>query len=202
MPVVVEQNAEEQLQAIRAKRQAEQEAKERQKKGWYGLVYCEGEYASIAGFDGQGIWLGRTDEIIPYLKSKGINGENINSVIQTVEDLWEEQKNQEKPTKAKRGEPTVSKTQSCHSATKNPQPYISIPPQKSHRATFEDNARNLASQHPFFKKDPRLLALLESLVKRDIGIPTIHREINEQGYAIPYRTVGRWVAQMRSKELL
>jgi len=206
MTIAVEQNIEEQLKAARTKRQAEQDAKERHKKGWYGLVYCEGEYASVADFGGKGICLGRTDEIIPYLKSKGINGENINSVIHAAEDFRAEQKegqkNQEKPVKAKNEKPRKPKTQSCHLALKNAQPYISIPPPKPHRATFEDNPENLASQRPFFKKDPELLKLLESLCARDIGIPTIHRELNKKGYAVPYRTVGRWVAQVRSKELL
>lgn len=206
--VMTVQNREEieaEVKALRDKRKAEQESREKQKKGWYGLVYCDGEYASIIDFiDGsaEAICLGKTDEIIPYLKSQGIGGDNINSVLLAAEDFRAEQKNQEKTAKAKNSTPRVSKTQSCHSATKKPQRYISIPPPKSHRATSEDNPPNLASQHPFFKKDQKLFNLLKSLTDRDIGTPTIHRELNEQGYAIPYRTVGRWVAQMRSRELL
>jgi hypothetical protein len=194
------------LEVIRAKRKAERKDGERvlpTKKDWYGLVYCDvSGGASIADFDGGGIWLGKAAEIIPYLKMRGINGENLDSVLLAVEEFREEQKNQEFSAKAKNEKPRVSKTQSCHLATENQKTPITIPPQKTHRATFEDNAQNLASQHPFFKRDPKLFALLESLTKRDIGIPTIHREINEAGYNIPYRTVGRWVSQMRSKELL
>lgn len=197
--VMTVQNREEieaEVKALRDKKKAKQESREKQKKGWYGLVYCEGEYASIIDFiDGsaEAIYLGKTDEIIPYLKSREISGENINSVLLAAEDFRAEQKNQEKITKTKNLTPRVSKTQSCHSATKKTQRYISVPPPKLNRATFLKNS---------LKNDAKLLKILESLVQRDIGIPTIHRELNEQGYAIPYRTVGRWVAQMRSRELL
>lgn len=194
------------LDEVRAQKRATKKEAEKfapEKKDWYGLVYCDANGdASIADFNDGGIWLGKTTEIIPYLKSRRVDGNNVNSVLQAVEDFREEQKNQEFPTKAKKERPSVSKSRSCHLATKNPQPYISIPPPKSHRATFEDNAQNLALQHPFFKKDAKLFALLESLCARDIGTPTIHRELNEAGYNIPYRTVGRWVSQIRSKELL
>lgn len=200
MPVAVknQDDIKAQANALRSKRQADQEKKAKEKKDWYGLVYCDANgYASIIGPEGSGIWLGKSSEIIPYLKSRGIDGENVNSVFQAAEELQaeqkEDQKNQEIPAKAKNKKPRLSKTQSCHSATKKPQRYISIPPQKTHRATFLEKS---------LKNNTKLLKLLESLVKRDIGIPTIHRELNEQGYAVPYRTVGRWVAHMRSKELL
>lgn len=193
------------LEEFRSKKEVEGESL-CEKKDWYGLIYCGANgYCSIAVSSENGgtpLWLGKTDEFIPYLKKRGVNGENIASVLSALEDFRAEQKNQENPPKAKNKKPRVSKSQSCHSATKNPQPYISIPPQKLNRATFEDNAQILASQRLFFKKDQNLLALLESLVKRDIGTPTIRQELNEAGYNIPYRTVGRWVSQMRSKELL
>lgn len=188
------------LEAIRAKREAERSTLPG-KRDWYGLVYCDSNgYASIIGRNMEGMWLGRADEIIPYLKKRGISGENVDSTLLAVEDFRAGEK--EEILHKDFGRPTESKTQSCHLAIKNQQPYISIPPGKSNRATFEDGAQNLASQHPSFKNDPKLLALLESLTKRDIGIPTIHRELNEHGYAVPYRTVGRWVAQMRTKEML
>jgi hypothetical protein len=188
------------LEEVRAKKKAEQKQAGKtppEKKNWYGLIYCDSNgYASI-----DGIWLGKTEEIMPYLKKQKINGENINSVLAAVEDFRAEKKEGEILHKDFGG-PAVSKTQSCHSNTKIEQPYISIPPQKTNRATSEDTPQNLASQHPFFKKDPELFKLLKSLTDRDIGTPTIHRELNEHGYAVPYRTVGRWVAQMRSKQLL
>jgi len=188
------------LDNVRAKKKAEQKQAGKtppEKKGWYGLVYCDSNgFASI-----DGIWLGESAEIIPYLKKQGINGENINSVLVAVEDFRVE-KREGGILHKDFGGPAVSKTQSCHSNTKSKKGYNSIPPQKTNRATLEDNPQNLASQHSFFKKDPKLFELLISLIGRDIGIPTIHRELNEHGYAVPYRTVGRWVAQMRSRELL
>jgi len=171
------------LEAIRAKKEAERTTTGG-KRDWYGLVYCAPNgYASIIGRNSEGIWLGKTDEIIPYLKSKEIDGTNIDSVLITVEEFW-----------------SVLKTQSCHSDTKNPQTHIFTPPRKSNRATFSENSPKNGSKVPvFLKKDKKLLDLLTSLAGRDIGIPTIHRELNEHGYAMPYRTVGRWVAQLRSR---
>lgn len=178
------------LNEVRAKK--ESEGSSREKKDWHGLVYCDSNgYCSISGKDLEGVWLGRTDEIIPYLKSRGISGDNVDSVLLAVEEFRAEKK--EGILHKDFGGPTVSKTQSCHLATKKLQRHISIPPPQANRATFLRNS---------LKNDTKLLKLLESLVNRDIGIPTIHRELNEQGYAIPYRTVGRWVGQMRSRELL
>jgi len=192
------------LDEVRAKKAAKKgKEPEPKKKDWYGLVYCDSNgYASIIGRDQKGIWLGKASEFIPFLKSRGITGENVDSVLSALEDFRAEQKNQEKTTKAKNSAPRVSKTQSCHSAIKKPQRYISIPPPKPNRATFGNNAEILASQHPFFKKDQKLLEIMKSLCARDIGTPTIHRELKEAGYVIPYRTVGRWVSQMRTEQLL
>lgn len=179
------------LDALRAQKENERPTLE--KKDWYGLVFCDpGGYCSIADLDGE-IWLGKTDEVIPYLKKNRVDGENIGSVLLAVEDFRAEQKNQEFSAKAKSWGPTVSKTQSCHLALKKPQDHISIPPQKFHRATFLRKC---------LKNDAKLLDILTTLVKRDIGTPTIHRELNEAGYNIPYRTLGRWIPKMRMGQLL
>lgn len=77
------------LAAVRA-----QKAKpERQSKSWFGLIFCDDNgYASIVGPELHGIWLGKTSEIIPYLKRKGIDGEYVDTVLQAVQDFRAEQK--------------------------------------------------------------------------------------------------------------
>ena len=189
MPVAVDKSIDEikaELEEIRAKKEAKQPPPG--KKDWYGLVYCDSNgYASIIGKNCQGIWLGRTDEIIPYLKKRHITGERVDTVLGAVEDF-----RMEKQADLLQGDFSglrVTKNHSCHSAIKNEQPYISIPPPETHRATFSGIS---------LKNDAKLRGIFESLVKQDIGIPTIHKELAKQGYAIPYRTVGRWVSKARA----
>ena len=129
-----------------------------------------------------------SDEFIPFLKSRGITGENVDSVLSALEDFWAEQKNQGKIAKAKNLAPRVSKNHSGHPNTKTPQPYIIDQGEKTIVATFKHN--------------PQILSLLESLITRDIGVRTIHSKLKKKGYNIPQRTVTRWVSKMRSKELL
>jgi hypothetical protein len=154
MPVAVEPNVEEQLKAIRAKKQAEQEARDKQKKGWHGLVYCEGEYASIGDFDGRGIWLGKTNEIIPYLKKRGIDGENIDTVLLAVDDFRSEQKNH-----------------SCHSTTKTNTINGSIPTEKSIVATFKGNPHFLRLLESLVAQDKGIRTIHSELKKAGYVIP-------------------------------
>lgn len=173
------------LEEIRAKKEAQQPPG---KKDWYGLIYCDSNgYASIIGKDCEGIWLGRTDEIIPYLKKRHITGERVDTVLGAVEDFRAEK--QAELLQGDFGGPRVSENASCHLAMEKPQPYISIPPPKTPRATFSGIT---------LKNDAKLCGLVKSLAKQDIGIPTIHRELSRQGYNLPYRTVGRWISKIRS----
>lgn len=102
------------------------------KSFWYGEVYCDSNgWASIAGKTSpegafEGVWLGKTDEIIPYLKSRRINGEDVDIVLQAANEFRSEKK-----------------SQSCHLATKNGTGHISIPPAKPNRATFKNDPRFL-----------------------------------------------------------
>lgn len=193
MPVAVDKSIDEinaELEEIRAKKKSKQPPPG--KKDWYGLVYCDSNgYASIIGKNCQGIWLGRTDEVIPYLRKRHITGERVDTVLGAVEDF-----RAEKQAELLQGDlegPRVIKNQSCHSAMKNQQPYISIPPPKTNRATFSGIS---------LKNDVNLRGIFESLAKQDIGIPTIHKELSRQGYALPYRTVGRWVSKFREGKVL
>lgn len=70
MPVAVKHIDEikAELDTIRTKRESNKP--KRDKQDWYGLVYCDSNgWASIIGDNLEGIWLGRKDEIIPYLKA-------------------------------------------------------------------------------------------------------------------------------------
>ena len=145
----------------------EQEAPRYKKDFWYGLVYCDSNgWASIVGDKLEGIWLGKTNEIIPYLKSRRIDGENVDMVLQATKEFRSEKE-----------------SQSCHLATKVCKDPMIIPPAKPHRATFQDN--------------PRFLRLLEHLISKGYGIPTIQKELKAKGYDVAYRTLGRWIAKRK-----
>jgi len=66
--------------------------KERPKWGkdsWHGSVYCDSYgHAWIDNFEP--VYLGKTDEIVPYLKGKEINGENVDMVLQAAKFFWSE----------------------------------------------------------------------------------------------------------------
>lgn len=145
----------------------EQEAPRYKKDFWYGSVYCDSYgYASIIGNDLQGIWLGKVDEFIPYLKSKRIDGENVDRVLNAFEEFRSEKK-----------------LCSCHSATTND--------------TVNKHSKKAKSIVATFRKDPHFLMLLEHLISEDKGIRAIHSELKSKGYAIPTRTLGRWVRERR-----
>jgi hypothetical protein len=150
------------------KPKAKREKSQWGKDFWYGEIYCNSSgYASIVGNDLKEIWLGRTDELIPFLKHKGIDGENYNMIIQAAQELREEKK-----------------SQSCHSATRNAVTPINTKGESPHRATFKDN--------------PRFLGLLDGLIIKGYGIPTVQGELKKKGYDIPYRTLGRWISKRRA----
>ena len=154
----------EELEAVKAKKKNK---KPREKRDWYGLVYCgDNGWTSIIGDNCQGVWLGKTNEIIPYLKSKHIDGEKVDSVLMAVEEFW-----------------SARKSQSCHLATEVDAPYVFPLNKQSNRATLLDNDT--------FRK------LLEESIKEGYGIPTMQNRLKEAGYEVPYRTLGRWVKKMR-----
>jgi len=135
---------------------------------WYGSVYCDSNgYASIVGKELKGIWLGKTDEFIPYLKSRRIDGENVDRVSIAFQEFQAEKK-----------------SQSYHLATKGGANHNSIPPpSKSVRITFKNN--------------PLFLTSLDELISKGYGIPTIQKELRAKGYDVAYATLGRWVKERR-----
>lgn len=150
----------------------EQEAPRYKKDFWYGAVYCDSYgYASIIGNDLQGIWLGKIDEFIPYLKSKRISKEDANDFDKVLNAFQEFR--------------SEKKSQSYHLAIKGRANHNSIPPCKTNRITF--------------KNDPQFLRLLEHLISKGYGIPTIQKELKSKGYDVAYATLGRWVHRRKDK---
>lgn len=174
---------------------------------WYGLVYCDSYgYAWIADFETSGevrpISLGRTNKFIPYLRQRGIDGEDVFEVLRAFREVRLVRRSQtyqvskfhcmdgyvplpgdEALSKANKKSPREKKTQSYHLATKTGTGHISIPPAKSHRITF--------------KKDPQFLASLDELISKGHGIPTTQKELKAKGYDVAYATLGRWVKERR-----
>ena len=174
------------LEELRAKKAAKKAAAPG-KRDWYGLIYCSGSgWCSIADFDESGqvkpMWLGKTDEFIPYLRRRNIAGENITTTLAALEDFRAEKE------QGDFAEPTESKSHSGHLATKNLQHHITVGGEKSIVATLKQN--------------PQLLGLLRAMVGQDLGVRTIHTQLVGKGYKIPQRTVTRWVSRLRSSELL
>jgi hypothetical protein len=202
MPVAVKHIDEikAELETIKAKKKANKP--ERNKRDWYGLVYCNSNgWASIIGDNCEGIWLGKTSEIIPYLRSRHINGENVDMVLSAVRQLHskENPKPHKRPRffgmdgyvplppynhiKANDGKPSESKSQSYHLATNNNTPSRVRRKRKPPRIIL--------------KKDSLFLASLEELITREYGIPTIQKELKARGYEVAYATLGRWVKERR-----
>lgn len=110
---------EEQLKELRAKRQAEREIRERQKKGWYGLVHC-GEYASISTESSKPIWLGKSSEVVPYLKQNNVDGENLMTVLSVMEGFSERKTDPpERPEMPLRASKLTSKRVVCRDNQKS-----------------------------------------------------------------------------------
>jgi hypothetical protein len=188
------------LEIIKSKKEANKT--KRVKRGWYGCIYCDSNgWASIIGDNLEGIWLGKTSEIIPYLKSRGISGEDVDIVLQAVRQLHskEDPKAYERPrffgmdgyvplppyqhVKADDGKPSESESQSYHLATNNHTPSMVRRKRRSHRIIL--------------KKDPLFLSSLDELIYKGYGIPTIQKELKTKGYNIAYATLGRWVKKRR-----
>ena len=149
----------------------EQEAPRYKKDFWYGLVYCDSNgYASIVGNQSsegvlEGVWLGKTDEFIPYLKSRRIDGENVDMVLQAAKEFWSEKK-----------------SQSCHLATKNGTGHISIPPAKPHRATLLKDPHFLSLLDSLISEGHGIPTIQKELKNRGYDVPyrTLGRWVNKR----------------------
>ena len=136
------------------------------KDSWYGNVYCDSNgYASVTGNGLEGIWLGKTGELIPYLKSRGIDGENYNMVIEAAEEFR-----------------TEKKSQSCHSATKDDATPVKTGGASPNRATFKDNPRFLASLDSLIVKGYGTPTIQKELREKGYDVPyrTLGRWVNKR----------------------
>jgi hypothetical protein len=149
----------------------EREAPRYKKDFWYGLVYCDSNgWASIVGRTSpegafEGVWLGKTDEIIPYLKSKRIDGENVDMVLQAAKEFWSEKK-----------------SQSYHLATKGGANHNSIPPQKSYRIILKKDPLFLASLDELISKGYGIPTIQKELKAKgyDVAYATLGRWVKKR----------------------
>lgn len=140
------------LDAIRAKKEQRRPSG---KRDWYGLVYCGSNGgASIVGDDLKGVWLGKADEIIPYLKSRRINGEDVNMVLQASKEFWSERK-----------------SQSYHSDTKSVAPCPITPTAKPNRITFEKNPQFLRLLRQLISQDLGIPTIQSKLKEKGYVVP-------------------------------
>jgi hypothetical protein len=159
MPVAVKHVDEikAELDTLRAKKEAEKKEKEgrKEKKDWYGLIYCDSNgYASIIGDDPEGIWLGKTNEIIPYLKKEQIDGENIDMVLEAVRRFRSEQENP-----------------SCHLATENDTTSVITPESNPNRATFKKDPQFLGFLEQLIAKGYGLPTIQRELKVKGFDVP-------------------------------
>ena len=141
------------------------EAPRYKKDFWYGLVYCDSNgWASIVGDELKGVWLGKTDEFIPYLKKRGFDGENVDIVLQAAKEFWSEKK-----------------SQSYHLATKGGANHNSIPPAKSHRITLKKDPLFLASLDELVSRGYGIPTIQKELKYRgyDIAYATLGRWVRK-----------------------
>ena len=151
---------------------------ERQKRDWFGLVFCNDGWASVSDVNSNPIWLGKTDELIPFYKKRGFDGENIDLAIHLAKEFKE-------IPEGENPEPTKPKNHIGHLATKNGKGYISIPSTKSILDTR--------------KKDANFLRLLDNLIRQDLGVYRINSELKKRGYAINQRTLTRWINKRKRR---
>lgn len=106
---------------------AEKERKNWGKDFWYGSVYCDSyNHAWISGQQLETVYLGRADEFIPYLKGKGVDGENVDLVLIAAKEFQSEKK-----------------SYSCHLATENSEVKVNTSDAKPIVATFKKDPRFL-----------------------------------------------------------
>ena len=79
------------LEAIKAKKEVK--PKIREKPGYYGLVFCDDYgWCWLADDSLQTKCLGKTEEVVPYLKKRKISGEDVDGVFKAIKTTPREKK--------------------------------------------------------------------------------------------------------------
>jgi len=130
---------------------------------WYGLVYC----------DHQGLAVIATQDDNACILGK------TEEVIKVLKEKKADKEDTMSILRAIREFEEEKRSQSYHLATENSATGTIPLVQKSNRITF--------------KNSPLFLRLLDSLIAKGMGIPTIQRELKAKGYDVPYATLGRWI---------
>jgi hypothetical protein len=138
------------------------------KDRYYGLVYCD-SYGYA--------WIADLQlDTIPLGKTE--------EVIKVLKDRRVDAEDVAQVLQAIKEFRQEKKNQSYHLATKKGAVGVAGHGAKSHRITFKDS--------------PQFLRLLDVLIKKGKGIPTIKRELKTKGYDVPYATLGRWIRKHRA----
>ena len=136
------------------KPKAEGEKPRHKKDFWYGLVYCDSYgHAWIDNF--KSVYLGKTDELIPYLKSKRIDGENVDMVLQAAKEFQSE-----------------FESHSCHLATRNRITPIRVPSEKPIVATFKKNPQFLRLLERLISQGKGIRVIHSELKGKGYRVPT------------------------------
>ncbi len=136
-----------------------------EKKDWYGLVYCDS--------NGWASIVGNKLEAVWLGKSA--------ELIPYFKGRHIDGENIDEVLIASAEFRSERKSQSYHLAMRNDAILVITPPSKSNRIIF--------------KKDPHFLRLLEHLISKGYGVPTIQTKLKAKGYSVPYATLGRWIKE-------
>jgi len=142
---------------------AEREISKWGKDFWFGLVYCDSYgHAWIDNF--KSVYLGKTEEVIPYLKKRGIDGGNVGMVLQAAKEFQSEKE-----------------SQSYHLAMKDDVIPISIPSAKPNRITFKDDPPFLASLDELIAKGYGIPTIQKELKAKgyDVAYATLGRWVKK-----------------------
>ncbi len=122
---------------------------------WWGVLYCDHQgLAIIATPKDNDRILGKTEEILPMLKSRKVNKEDPQDIIKAVQQFQAENKNS-----------------SCHIASGKTLAGITTTPPKSNRATFKDNPAFLSILASLLTKGYGLPTIQSELKAKGYPVP-------------------------------
>lgn len=138
---------------------------------WRGGIYCD-SYGVAWGIDEtlNTVRLGKTADVLEA--TRDIDRDNPGAVIKAVKDYQS------------------VKDQACQSAMETKQVYMCHLDE-----SIQVHGNGSAANHnrAILETDPQFLRLFDTLINHGYGVLTIQNKLKQNGYDIPYRTIGRWV---------
>jgi len=151
-----------------ARRQAEREGPKYRKDSWYGLVCCDAYGHSwindLVDGEAKSVYLGKTEEFIPYLKDRDIDGENVLRVLNALQQFRSEMD-----------------SHSCHLATKTDDTLVSTRGQNPIVANLKDNPQFLRLLERLVAQDKGIRVIHSELADSGYSVPlrTVGRWVKE-----------------------